>query len=141
MFQKDMIAPCGLNCGLCASVLENDPPCPGCRGSGEGKPEFCSKICQVIHCETYLSHPDGFCDTCPQYPCGEIMEREIRYANAYPMMESPIGNLAYLRQEGIDRLLEREERRWTCACGGTICVHTGICSQCGTQYRSTQAAK
>ena len=27
------------------------------------------------------------------------------------------------------------EKQWTCsACGGVICVHTGVCSGCGRQY-------
>ena len=31
--------------------------------------------------------------------------------------------------------LERERKQWTCsACGGVICVHTGVCGGCGRQY-------
>ena len=38
----------------------------------------------------------------------------------------------------MDAFLERERRQWTCpACGGIICVHTGVCSGCGRQYNNS----
>lgn len=79
-------------------------------------------------------YPDRFCDQCPQFPCSEMTDKEIWYANTYPMVESLMGNLALIRKEGMEKFLQLEAERWGCTCGGTICVHTGICSGCGKEY-------
>ena len=48
---------------------------------------------------------------------------------------SPLENLRFIREAGMAAFLERERKQWTCsACGGVICVHTGVCSGCGRQY-------
>lgn len=136
MFRKEMIAPCGLNCALCGQALKEENPCPGCLGPDENKPAYCSSVCKIVACEKRRRLPDVYCDGCPAYPCEQVMEKEMRYANAYPMVESPIGNLAYIRTKGMDAFLERERARWTCpACGGVVCVHTGLCAGCGRAYR------
>ena len=30
MFKENMIAPCGLNCGICHETLRKENPCTGC---------------------------------------------------------------------------------------------------------------
>ncbi len=133
--RENMIAPCGLNCAICKRALDKESPCPGCLGESESKPDFCANRCLIKKCAIRANLVDRFCDTCERYPCADVMEKETRYAIAYPLTESPIGNLAYLRQNGMDVLLDREKARWTCpACGGTVAVHTGVCSGCGREY-------
>ncbi len=135
MIQADMIAPCGLDCALCAGHLRGDKPCMGCNGPDEAKPDFCRIGCAIVHCEKRKALPDGFCDGCGDYPCADVMEKEIRYSNAYPMVETPIGNLAYIRQHGMEPFLAQEQARWACpGCGGVICVHDGVCAGCGGRY-------
>ena len=88
-----MIAPCGLNCAVCSEALREDSPCVGCRNEGR-KGEYCANLCKIVNCEIRKTLPDGFCDRCPQYPCREIVDKECWYVNAYPMIESLMGNLA-----------------------------------------------
>lgn len=142
MFSKHMIAPCGLDCNICSDALRKERPCLGCNGPIEYKPDFCGKNCNIVACETRKSLSSPFCDSCPNYPCKDIMEKEIRYANEYPMVESAIGNLDFIRKHGIDQFLTQEKIRWTCPeCGGVICVHTGICSGCGASYTIRQMTR
>lgn len=135
MFKENMIAPCGLNCSICSQALRKENPCTGCLGPNETKSEYCATMCKIAACETRKKLPDHFCDLCPQYPCKEMVEKEIWYANTYPMTESLMGNLAFIRKEGMTNFLKREQERWTChKCNGIICVHTGICSCCEEKY-------
>ena len=115
MFTANMIAPCGLDCSICKRALAETSPCAGCRGPNDNKPEFCSSGCGII-------------------PCADVMEKETRYGSKYPLRESPLENLRVIREAGMAAFLEHERRQWTCpACGGIICVHTGVCSGCGRQ--------
>ncbi len=132
MFTSDMIAPCGLDCSLCLFAHHKEKPCPGCRGEGENKPAFCSDWCTIIPCEKRLGGGYEYCDECPDYPCPELKKLEERYMTAYPLKESPMENLRDIRALGMEVFLEREREKWTCkACGGPICVHNGICRDCG----------
>lgn len=131
---KNMIAPCGLNRTVCSEALRKESSCVGCRNEGY-KGEYCANICKIVKCEIRKTLPDGFCDECPQYPCREIVDKECWYANAYPMIESLMGNLAFIRENGIEKFLQREKERWTCSdCGRIISVHDGICYGCGKNH-------
>ena len=47
---------------------------------------------------------------------------------------SMIDNLEFIKRSGIKKFVLNEEAKWTCPnCGGTICVHKGCCSDCGTE--------
>lgn len=140
MLSENMIAPCGLDCALCKYALKKDDPCHGCLSTDDSKPDFCETKCEVARCERRPSLIDRFCDTCERYPCAKMMELEKRYANKYTMVESPIGNLDLIRREGMDAFMSKEEKRWRCACGGVICVHTGVCAACGRQYSDRERA-
>ena len=134
MFNADMIAPCGLDCSICKRALAGTDPCAGCRGPNDNKPEFCSERCGIILCEKRKSNGYLFCDECPYFPCADVMEKETRYGSQYPLRESPLENLRFIREAGMAAFLERERKQWTCSvCGGIICVHTGVCSDCGKQ--------
>jgi len=135
MMKPEYIAPCGLNCRVC-SAIANDKPvkCVGCNGTGGYKYEYCQK-CAIVHCEKRKTLPDMYCDTCPDYPCADVLEKQTRYTTAYPMYESPADNLAFLRANGMDALMQRETEYWSCPdCGGIISVHNGICEKCGKAY-------
>lgn len=131
---RNKIAPCGLKCAVCSEALRKEIPCVGCRNEGY-RGEYCANLCKIVKCEIRKTLPDGFCDKCPQYPCREIVDKECWYANAYPMIESLMGNLAFIRENGIEKFLQREKERWTCSdCGRIISVHDGICYGCGKRY-------
>lgn len=133
-----MIAPCGLDCGICKRALAKTDPCPGCLGPDEQKPEFCAKGCGIIRCAKRRENGYAYCDECPDYPCEDVTEKENRYTSKYPLYESPKKNLQTIRECGMEQFLEKEREQWTCReCGHIVCVHTGICSGCGKQYGAT----
>ncbi len=130
-----MIAPCGLDCAICKRALAETDPCPGCLGPDEHKPEFCAKRCGIILCGKRRENGYRFCDECPDYPCGDVLEKENRYTSAYPLYESPKKNLQAIREKGMEAFIADERNQWTCGeCGHVVSVHTGVCSGCGKQY-------
>ena len=84
----EMIAPCGLNCSICKRALAETDPCPGCHGPDENKPEFCAKRCGIILCRKRKENGYAFCDECPDYPCGDVTEKENRYTSKYPLYDN-----------------------------------------------------
>lgn len=132
MFTAEMIAPCGLDCSVCSQALKENNPCPGCCGPDENKPDFCAYRCGIILCRKRKENGYRFCDECPEYPCGDVMEKENRYTSKYPLRESPLENLKMIRAMGMNAFLDQERKIWTCEkCGSPLNVHTGICSGCG----------
>ncbi len=108
MFKADMVAPCGLDCNICAQALNEANPCPGCNGPNDGKPEFCAEHCGIILCSKRKENGYKYCDECPDYPSGDVMEKENRYTTQYPHRESPLENLRMIREKGMDAFLEYE---------------------------------
>jgi hypothetical protein len=46
---------------------------------------------------------------------------------------SMVENLKDIKELGIRKFVQNEKKRWACKkCGGTICVHRGICLKCRT---------
>ncbi len=131
MFTPKMIAPCGLDCSICSKALVKDDPCPGCNGPDTNKPDFCTNKCGIILCEKRKENQYRFCDECSDFPCADVMEKEMRYTSKYPLQESPLTNLRIIREQGMENFLKQEREIWTCVeCGSPICVHTGLCSGC-----------
>ncbi len=133
-FTAKMIAPCGLDCSLCVQAQLEVDPCPGCNGPDEpNKPEFCSKYCGIVNCEKRIRNGWEFCDVCPDFPCEDVMEKENRYTSQYPLHESPMENLKFIREKGMEEFLKIEKEHWACSnCGEPIAVRTGRCCRCGT---------
>jgi hypothetical protein len=129
-----LIAPCGMNCGICSGYLAltrdvkskgiRMPYCAGCRPRDK-KCAFLKKRCDLL-----LNGRVTYCYECGDFPCESLVHLDKRYRSYFRM--SMIENLEFIREHGIDRLLEREERSWKCpACGGVVCCHNGICFDCG----------
>jgi hypothetical protein len=124
-----LIAPCGLNCELCMAYQREKNRCSGCRGSDEDKRVSCLR-CVIITCRKPRRE---FCFECDEFPCRRLKNLDKRYRTKYRM--SMIENLMFIKTSGIGMFLENEKARWTCKnCGGTICVHRGICFACGTKW-------
>jgi predicted amidophosphoribosyltransferase len=47
-----------------------------------------------------------------------------------------IDNLNFIKENGMDRFLENEQKRWTCdVCGSGISVHRDFCLNCKTELK------
>ena len=124
-----LIAPCGMNCGICQAYLRKDKKCPGCHGDSTGKtPNRLN--CIIRTCEAIMKSQSGFCFECKKYPCTRLKQLDTRYRTKYAM--SMIENLESIKANGLGAFMENEKERWRCVkCGGTICVHRGYCFYCG----------
>jgi hypothetical protein len=121
-----LIAPCGMNCGICIAYLRDKNKCPGCRGLDGNR----SKCKQIKHCPTFENGRAQFCFECEKFPCSRLKHLDERYRTKYNM--SMIENLEYIKKFGLKEFVANEKIRWKCPeCGGTICVHKGYCYSCG----------
>ena len=124
-----LIAPCGMNCGICMAYLREQNKCPGCREVDAKKP-ITRVRCKIKNCKVFLNDRAKFCFECDDFPCNNLEHLDKRYRTKYNM--SMIENLEYIKDYGIRKFIKNEDVRWTCSrCGGTICVHKGYCSDCG----------
>lgn len=131
-FGKDMIAPCGMNCGSCLGYMRIENHCPGCRSDGDPKPSYC-RDCIVINCDLLRETESGFCYDCPKFPCRRLKSLDKRYSTRYGT--SFFDNLAMIKEKGMDRFLAFETERRTCPqCGSTTCIHRPACFEYGFTY-------
>ena len=131
--QELLIAPCGMNCGICSSYLAmtnslNEKGvkiryCEGCRP----KDKKCGFI--ISKCPRLKKKEIDYCYQCDDFPC-ELLERlDARYRKSYRM--SMIDNQKTIRDEGMSSFLKKEKQKWQCPdCGGIISCHNGICYSC-----------
>lgn len=129
VFEKVMIAPCGMNCGSCLGYMRFKNNCPGCRISADSKPEYC-RHCIIINCDLLKKTESKFCYECPKYPCQRLKKLDKRYRTRYNT--SFISNLTMIKEKGIEQFLAFETGRRTCPrCGSILCVHRSFCLECG----------
>ncbi len=127
--ELSLIAPCGMNCGICMAYLREKKRCPGCRGDDTSKMPSCLR-CSIKNCEAIKASRSGFCYECLRYPCLRLKQLDKRYRTKYLM--SMLENLEFIREHGLSALVEREKERWRCRkCGGVISCHRGYCFTCG----------
>ncbi len=128
---KTMIAPCGMNCGICMAHLRDKKKCLGCNGTDEMKAKHCV-VCIIRNCEELKASGSDYCFPCKKFPCARLKQLDKRYRTKYDM--SMIDNLNRIKEIGIDRFMMVENQRWACEkCGDVICVHNKKCYQCGRQ--------
>jgi hypothetical protein len=135
--RKDLVAPCGINCGVCKRYLgtmtgiaqkQGLITCTGCR-PGNKKCNFTEGGCE-LQCELLCENKLDFCFECEIFPCPKLQKIIQRYSTKYNV--SVIDNLSEIKKSGLDRWLEREEEKWKCPkCGGLIAVHNRMCYNCG----------
>ena len=127
--EPELIAPCGMNCGLCMCYLRDKDTCPGCR-VGEGSRAKSVLACTIRGCETVLAGESGFCTGCDRLPCPRLKRLDARYRAKY--RTSMLENLRSIGESGVAAFVEMERTRWACPeCGGLQCVHTTACIYCG----------
>jgi hypothetical protein len=117
-FDEKLIAPCGMNCGVCRAYLRQRNPCHGCREAEQNMPKTRAS-CRMRICGVQTGR---FCYECAEFPCDRLRLMDRRYRTRYGMSE--IENLACIRDEGMEAFLDREHRRWV-SDEGVLCVHDG----------------
>ena len=129
VFEKELIAPCGMNCGSCLGYMRYKNQCPGCRNMDDSKPGYC-KQCSIINCDLLSKTESKFCYECPKYPCPRLKRLNKRYSTRYNT--SFFDNLTMIKEQGIDSFLAFETKKRTCPqCGSILCVHRPGCFECG----------
>jgi ribosomal protein L32 len=139
-----LVAPCGMNCALCASYLAlvNDvkskgvkmPYCAGCRPR--------NKQCAFLkkRCSKLLKGEVDFCFECSNFPCDPLKTIDRRYKSRYRM--SMIDNSRFIKEHGMQSFLEEQAKTWKCPnCGEMICCHNGICFNCGLEKLRSKREK
>ena len=124
--QTSLIAPCGMNCGICLAYLRTKNVCPGCRVDDPKKSSSCTN-CIIKNCELLEKTESGFCYDCEKFPCKRLKQLDKRYRTKYNM--SMLENLGNIKALGLEHFIKTETERWRCPqCGGTFCCHRGCLS-------------
>jgi hypothetical protein len=132
VFERGMIAPCGMNCGSCLAYMRYKDHCLGCRVNDDTKPASC-KQCIIVNCDYLEKTESKFCYECQKYPCPRLKRLDKRYSIKYNT--SFFDNLTMIKEKGIDSSLAFETERRACPqCGSTLCVHRPICFECGFSH-------
>ena len=140
----ELIAPCGMNCALCSSYLAlrnklkskgvKMPYCTGCRARNK-QCAFLKKSCTLL-----LKTEVDFCFECPDFPCDRLKKLDERYKSRYKM--SMIDNLRFIKQDGMRKFLEAQEKTWKCpSCNGLVSCHNGLCFNCDLERLRSKKQK
>ena len=113
---QNLIAPCGMNCGVCKAFLREHNPCHSCNDAERNKPKT------RVHCRLRLCEKRAgkFCCDCAEFPCDRLGRLDRRYRTRYGM--SQIENLECIRDKGIRKFLANERKKWICE-EVVFCVH------------------
>lgn len=132
-FTPDLIAPCGMNCGICKAYLAYSRGVP----YEKGKVIHCSgcrvrnKNCAFVkkRCEKYQKKQVQSCIECDIMPCERLAHLDEKYRERYGM--SMVANLKEIKANGMDAFLARQREKYKCpTCGDVVSVHDGVCYQC-----------
>ena len=127
--KRELIAPCGMNCGICKYYYREKNQCPGCRVDDENKLKGCLE-CSIVNCDNIKKNHNEFCFECPDTPCKRLKNLDKRYRTKYHM--SMLENLDFIKGKGIRLFLEKEKQKWKCPkCKGIVTCHGGTCLTCG----------
>lgn len=121
--KSELIAPCGMNCGLCIGYFREKNKCPGCNEDWSCNREYIKK-CVLRNCEKRKKSGLKFCSgKCDEYPCRRLKNLDKRYRQRYDM--SMLENLENLEKIGIGKFLDDEKERWIKG-DKVFCVHKKI---------------
>ena len=132
MTDRAMVAPCGMNCSICARYLAlknntkdksvNIPYCVGCRKKDK-KCTFQKK------CPLLSKNKINYCFECTDFPCENLYKLDTRYRTYYKM--SMVDNLKFIKDNGLKKFFEKEQKKWQCnKCRQLISCHNGLCFRC-----------
>lgn len=139
-FTPELIAPCGMNCGICKAYLAYTHGLPRQRG----KVTHCAgclpraKNCYIKRgCKKLSKHLIKSCSECDTMPCKHLEHLDKRYRERYSM--SMVENLTELKTNNMDAFLRSQTERYRCPnCGGVVCVHDGKCYSCDYKKEKTE---
>ncbi|HLN20939.1 MAG TPA: DUF3795 domain-containing protein [Bacteroidales bacterium] len=127
VFDRSMIAPCGLNCGSCIGFMRPVNTCPGCRNVS-AKSDYC-RSCIIKNCDKIAQSESGYCYECSKFPCKRMKQLDKRYLTRY--RTSLVDNLMLVKYHGMDLFLRFETNRRKCPeCGATLSIHRDHCLAC-----------
>jgi hypothetical protein len=128
-----LIAPCGMNCGLCYAFLRSRNKCPGCRIDDDRKPKT-RLTCGIKNCGERCREKGDFCSSCARFACERLVRLDRRYGAKYGM--SMIENLRSIETDGLRSFVKTEKSTWACpGCGEPLCVHKAFCLTCERKWR------
>jgi hypothetical protein len=132
MFNKNLIAPCGINCRVCIAFIREKNKCSGCLSLEN---QFIhSYKCQIKLCEKREKRSFTYCYECESYPCSKIKKLNKRYTTKYNT--NIIENFDNIKNLGMKNFLKEEEKKWKCkSCGEVLSMHKNYCVKCGEEYR------
>ena len=113
-FTSDLIAPCGMNCGICKAYLAYSRGAP----YKKGKVSHCTgclvrnKNCAFVKrdCEKLGKKQIPFCYECVDVPCKQLAKLGEYYKAHYGM--SMIENQKTMKEEGMDRFLKSQAEKY-----------------------------
>lgn len=124
-----LIAPCGLNCGLCRAYIRDRNPCPGCRTSENCNSNAHTK-CAIKNCTKRGLGKHQFCTSCAEFPCTDLLRLAKRYRANYGI--NVVANLLRIQSVGVENFVVEEVTKWSCpSCGSYLCMHKPQCPHCG----------
>jgi hypothetical protein len=135
-FTPELVAPCGMNCGICKSYLAYSRGVP----KEKGKVSHCSgccirgKNCAFIKrdCPRKVGNQLFSCAQCPDMPCRLLSHLDEHYRIRYGM--SMVENLKEINEKGMDEFLKNQAEKYRCPeCGDVVSVHDAKCYSCGFQ--------
>ncbi|PKM94546.1 MAG: hypothetical protein CVU84_10800 [Firmicutes bacterium HGW-Firmicutes-1] len=127
-FSEELIAPCGMNCGVCIAYLREKNKCCGCLSLGTNKQAHCNK-CSIKFCDEHNRSEFTYCYECHKFPCSRIRKLEKRYVENYHV--SLIENSTSISKYGFSEFIMNESEKWKCKnCGEVLCIHRNICLNC-----------
>jgi len=115
----DLVAPCGIDCGICElytckdnaqlfdqlvakGISKDIIPCNGCRPTN-GKCPLISKTCDTYNCisEKKLN----FCYECGEFPCNTLHPSADRASTLPHNMK--MYNLCTIKKDGLEKFVEK----------------------------------
>ena len=136
----NMIAPCGMNCSVCIGYLREKNKCPGCMSTNELDKLFHCTKCRIKYCSEHQENNFLYCSDCKKFPCTLMKKLDKRYTNKYNT--SLIDNLLFIKENGVDKFVEKENKKWTCPyCDARLSIHREHCLHCGKDNASFNEGK
>lgn len=124
---KELFAPCGMDCSVCSSYLRKNNPCSGCLIEADNKQLHCLN-CSKKRCAKEKGVT--YCYQCSEFPCIMIKLMDRKYQNKYNV--SLIANSQTVKTIGLENFYQLQKEKYTCKiCSGVIDMHNKACSECG----------
>jgi hypothetical protein len=142
--QKELLAPCGLFCGVCSiriahvnddakfkeklsgfySVKPEEIHCDGCLSA---TPFFFCQSCPIKSCTAEKGYAG--CHECADFPCTHVTNFPLPIAKKVMMRAVPAW-----KELGTEKWVEAEYKRYTCpSCGYALFRGAKRCRNCKTE--------